>query len=157
MAGIIIMGFPGCGTQTFYNSANESYPPKATMTGVDPRDCNPQDFAEDFIRLLNEKVDNYDVVFVPFDSGIMRILHQNAIDYDLFYPDKTRRPEFLQNFVKQKRNLNDIRKIDHKWLDWQKLIEIETSEYCHKHCLKRDEYIGNNPMILEYINSLNNK
>lgn len=151
------MGFPGCGKQTFYDKSYETLPPKATMTNVDPNGCDPGNFSEDFISQLNEKVEDYDVVFVPFDNGIMRLLHQNSIDYDLFYPEKTRRSEFLQNFVRQKRNVNDIRKIDHKWMDWQQLIELDKSEYCHKHCLKRDEFIGNYPMIIDYVESLNEK
>lgn len=154
MTGIIIMGFPGCGKQTFFDESHKNYPPKVTMTNVSPNDCEPQNFEEDFVRLVNEKVEKYDVVFVPFDNMIMRILHQNAIDYDLFYPERKRRPEFLQNFVRQKRDAKENQRIDYKWMDWIDMAENETSEYCHKHQLKRDEYIGNNPMIIEYVNSL---
>ena len=148
------MGFPGCGKQTFYDDSYKNYPPKATMTTANPDVCDSRNFEYDFVRLVNEKVDGFDVVFVPFDNRIMRILHQNAIDYDLFYPDRKRRPEFLQNFVRQKRDVKEIRKIDHKWTDWIYMAENETSEYCHKHQLDVNEYIGNNPMIVEYINSL---
>lgn len=158
MAGIIIMGFPGCGKQTFYNNAYESLPPKAAMATVDPKDCNPNNFEEDFIRLVNEKMDNYDVVFIPFKQGVMRIMADAEIDYDLFYPDLSRRLEFLKNFVIGRRNQNDIREIDKNWILWIKTIELESSEYCHKHCLKNQgEFIGNDPMITEYINSLKNK
>lgn len=152
------MGFPGCGKQTFYNNAYETLPPAAAITTVDPKDCDPRKFEEDFIRLVNEKTDNNDVVFIPFEWGIMQIMSNAAIDYDLFYPDASRRLEFLKNLAIGRRNRNDIQKIDENWNLWIRMVELESSEYCHKHCLKNQgDFLGNDPMILEYLNGLKKK
>lgn len=153
--GIVVMSFPGCGKQTFVNRINEDMPPLATITEVRGDECNTLTFKDDFLRLVDERSDKYDIVFVPFNRGAMRMLDGANVDYDLFYPDNSRRLEFIQNFVRSRKNRDDTINIDQKWADNQKLIEGELSEHCHKHCLKAGEFIGNNQQISNYISSLN--
>lgn len=78
-----------------------------------------------------------------------------GIDFDLFYPSKDRRNEFLENYVGRHSSRDFIMKIDNNWDNWIDEIENDENKRCHLHCLsKKGEFIGNNAMIITYVNQL---
>lgn len=119
-----------------------------------------QDDAYDFASLTDRIMDiinDYDIIFIPASEGLLNVLDDRNIDYDLFYPSKERRGEFIENMVRKRAPRNSIMMIDR---DFDKIVDrldaIE-AENCYKHQLKgQGQFIGNDPSIMSYINSLEN-
>lgn len=100
-------------------------------------------------------VDDYDIVFIPVAERLLEVLNNRKIDYDIFYPSKDRRKEFLENMVRKRALRNDIMMLDR---DFDKIVdridEIE-AENCYKHKMEEQgHFIGNDAAIMQYINNI---
>ena len=100
-------------------------------------------------------VDNYDIVFIPVAERLLEALNNRKIDYDIFYPSKDRRKEFLENMVRKRALRNDIMMLDR---DFDKIVDridkIE-AENCYKHKMEEQgHFIGNDAAIMQYINNI---
>lgn len=110
---------------------------------------------DDLIGAIKDGVNENDIVFVSCDTDTMDLLNENNIDYDLFYPSKERRKEFIENEVRKRTRSSEIRTLDRDFGMMIDEIEDNESENCFKHCLLNfGEFIGNSPIILSYISDL---
>lgn len=157
--GIIISSFIGCGREYLKNThgnkvkifdAVEEIP----LTDVD--EATNQDLLEECYNKVMSVVDEYDVVFIPSNKAIRDIFNENGVDYDIFYPSADRRNEFIENQVRKRTKPNIIRTLDKNFEKWVDEIDDDESPNCYKHKLsKQGEFIGNEPAIMQYINSVN--
>lgn len=143
--GIILSCFKGIGKTYLTNTQGKN----AKILDLSGYDGN--DFTEVLLKSANEN----DIVFVSCDSNVREALNENGIDYDVFYPSKDRRKEFIENEVRKHTNSTEIRILDRDFEDIINDIEEDESKNCFKHCLSGfGEFIGNNPMLLSYISDL---
>ena len=55
--------------------------------------------------------------------AICEELNTRGVDFNLFYPERSRRNEFVENFVLAHKPAKQIQEIDNKWTEWIDLIE----------------------------------
>ena len=155
--GIIISSFIGCGREYLKNI----YGKKAKIFDVADEmginDSSNQDLLEECYNKVMSVVDDYDIVFIPSSKNVREIFNEHNVDYDIFYPSVERRNEFIENQVRKRTKHDVIRKLDKNFEEWVNEIDDDESPNCYKHKLnKQGEFIGNEPTIMSYINSLNN-
>ena len=146
--GIILSCFKGIG-KTYLTNTQGKNAKILDLSGYD---------GDDFIETLLKSVNENDIVFVSCDSKVRETLNENGIDYDVFYPSKDRRKEFIENEVRKHTNSTEIRALDRDFEDIINDIDEDESNNCFKHCLSGfGEFIGNTPMLLSYISDLKKK
>jgi len=157
--GIIISSFNGCGREYFKNTYGKKVKifdavEETPLTDVDG--TTNQDLLEECYNKVMSVVDNYDIVFIPSSKGVRAIFNEYNVDYDIFYPSSERRGEFIENQVIKRTNPKVIRELDKNFEEWVEDIDNDESQNCYKHKLSnKGEFIGNSPIIMQYINSVN--
>lgn len=147
--GIIIASFPGIGRTYFTNLYND----KAKIVDF----TKDEDFETLVDRLLGV-VDNNDVLFVGANSNFRNALNERNVDYDIFYPTKERRGEFIENYVRKRANPNRIREVDKIFNSLVDEIENEESANCFKHKLEaQGDFLSNNSILMSYISQIGTK
>jgi hypothetical protein len=115
-----------------------------------------EELLESYFNKVMSVIDENDIVFVGTDTSVRNKFNENGIDYDIFYPSVERRGEFIENQVRKRANPKDIRNLDKNFKDWVEEIDNDESKNCYKHKLNaQGEFIGNAPIIMQYIDSLN--
>lgn len=143
--GIILSCFKGIG-KTYLTNTQGKNAKILDLSGYD---------GEDFIEAVKKGTNENDIVFVACNDKVRGLLDENGMDYDLFYPSKERRKEFIENEVRKHTMSSEIRKFDSDFDSTIDSIEDDESEHCFKHCLSGfGEFIGSNPMLLSYISDL---
>jgi hypothetical protein len=159
--GIIISSFPGCGKEYLMNTHGG----KAKMIdavneyghiGQPTGDDGEYDY-DLFVDAVMNDIGKYDIVFIPIGDEYLNTFNERNIDYDIFYPSKERRGEFIENFVRKRMKPAGIRILDRDFDKMVDKIDNIEAENCYKHQLKgQGQFIGNDPSIMSYINSLEN-
>lgn len=154
--GIIISSFPGCGKSYLTNTHGD----KVKILNA------KKDFVEQegeynydlFVDKVMENIGEYDIIFIPSDEKILTTFNERNIDYDLFYPSKERRGEFIENFVRKRAPRNDIMMLDRDFDKNVDMFDGIEAENCYKHKLsEQGHFLGNDGAIMGYINGLNNE
>ena len=147
--GIIVSTFRGCGRSFF----TELYRNKVKV--FDKHRTLGNDELDEIMNVL----DDYDIVFVDSSSKTREMLEDRNIDYDVFYPSKDRRGEFIENEVRKRSNPKEIQELDRYFDEWVDDIDDDDSENCHKHKLDAfGHFIGNNAVLMQYVTYvMNNK
>jgi len=152
--GIIISSFKGCGRSTFIEANS------GKVKIYDASQENPQD-DEELEGLVNEVMDavnDNDIVFIDSSEPTREAFNERGIDYDIFYPSKERRGEFIENLVRKRASSKEIMEMDRHFDKLIKEIDDDESENCYKHKLSNTgEFIGNSPIIEQYVDSLKNR
>ena len=152
--GIIISSFKGCGRSAFIEANS------GKVKIYDVSQANPQD-DEELEGLVNEVMDavnDNDIVFIDSSEPTREAFNERGIDYDIFYPSKERRSEFIENLVRKRASSKEIMEMDRHFDKLIKEIDDDESENCYKHKLSNmGEFIGNSPIIEQYVDSLKNR
>lgn len=107
---------------------------------------NPE-FPQNYIDHIKEKMQSEFIIFVSSHDVVREALKQNNIPYDIFYPRKDQKEEWINRFRKRG---NDEKFISFISDNWDKFIDdIEKDDYPTKHVLHNDLY-GDH----RYINSV---
>lgn len=150
--GIILSAFKGCG-KTYLKNV---YGDKVKIADLTEEYSEGMDYDKLIDKTMSVVADN-DIVFVGCDTSTRNTLNERNIDYDIFYPSIERKNEFLENFVRKHESPNIIRELDRYFDEIVKSIDSEEADCCYKHKLNNfGEFIGNSPVIMQYINSLQN-
>lgn len=159
--GIILSSFRGCGREFLKNTHGDKvkiYDAIADIPATDLEEKTNQDLLEEYYNRVMDNVDNYDIVFIDSSSGIRGTFNEHGIDYDVFYPSKERRGEFIENQVRKRAKPEIIRSLDKNFEKWVQEIDDDESPNCYKHKLSRmGEFIGNSSIIMQYIDNLKNR
>lgn len=145
--GIIVSGFPGCGRQYLKTKCRDGI----TVENVKVSDYNSDGFPDNYVDYVLSIVDKTDIVLISSHPAICEELNSRGVDFNLFYPERSRRNEFVENFVMAHKPAKQIQEIDNKWTEWIDLIEERTLEHCFKHSLSKGQFIGNFSMMNEYV------
>lgn len=158
--GIILSSFKGCGREFIKNTHGNKVKifdavEKMPLTDVDG--AVNSDLLEEYFNKVMDAVDEHDIVFIDSAKQIREVFNEKGIDYDVFYPAKERRGEFIENQVRKRTNPKDIREMDKNFDKWVQNIDDDESPNCYKHKLSNaGEFIGNSPIIMQYIDNLEN-
>lgn len=157
--GIIISCFTGCGREFLKNTYGDKVKIFDAVAEIPLTDVDGKvngDLLESYFNKVMSVVDENDIVFVDASTAVRDKLNENNVDYDVFYPSFERRGEFIENQVRKRTNPKIIRSLDKDFEKWVKEIDDDESPNCYKHKLNNQgEFIGNTPIIMQYINSLN--
>jgi uncharacterized membrane-anchored protein YjiN (DUF445 family) len=159
--GIILSSFRGCGREFLKNTHGDKvkiYDAIADIPATDIEGKTNQDLLEEYYNKVMDNVDSYDIVFIDSSTGIRDTFNEHGVDYDVFYPSKERRGEFIENQVRKRAKPEVIRSLDKNFEKWVQEIDDDEAPNCYKHKLsKMGEFIGNSPIIMQYIDSLKNQ
>lgn len=145
--GIIVSSFRGCGKTYLKNTYGDKIVIKESIPSGD--------VDETYIQNTLDLASESDIVFVPSTKEIRNILNEHNVDYDLFYPSKNRRLEFVENQARKRVKMQSIQEMDNNFDKWIDEIESDESENCYKHKLEnRNEFIANDSTIMNYITSV---
>lgn len=146
--GIIISSFIGCG-KSFLNNIHGD-----KVKIFDASSVNLDSIVNEVMGV----VDDYDIVFIPASENVRELFNEQNIDYDVFYPSKERRGEFIENQVRKRAKPDIIRDLDKNFEKWVQEIDDDESSNCYKHKLSNiGEFIGNSSIIMQYIDSIKNQ
>ena len=146
--GIIISSFIGCGKSFLNNTHGDK------VKIFDASSVNLDSIVNEVMGV----VDDYDIVFIPASENVRELFNEQNIDYDVFYPSKERRGEFIENQVRKRARPNIIRDLDKNFEKWVQEIDDDESSNCYKHKLSNmGEFIGNSSIIMQYIDSIKNQ
>ena len=152
--GIIVSSFPGCG-KTYLMHTHGDKAKMLNASNLADKDQDGEYSYDVFADNIMDAVDDYDIVFIPIDEKLLEVFNDRKIDYDIFYPVKDRRKEFLENMVRKRAPRNDIMTLDRNFDKWVDRIDGIESENCYKHKLEHlGEFIGNDSAIMQYISSV---
>ena len=154
--GIIISSFPGCGKSYLINT----YANKAKMLDMsepDGVDGEPFDY-DGFVDEVMDVINDYDIIFIPVGGTFINKFIERNIDFDLFYPSKERRGEFIENSVRKRRPSTQIMMMDRNFTKMVEMIDEIESDNCYKHKLiNQGQFIGNDPAVMQYVNNISNR
>lgn len=150
--GVIVSGFPGCGRQYLKTNCRDGI----TVENVKVSDYDSDGFPDNYVDYVLSIVDKNDIVLISSHPAICEELNSRGVDFNLFYPERSRRNEFVENFVMAHKPAKQIQEIDNNWTEWIDLIEERTLEHCFKHSLSKGQFIGNFPMMNAYVYNLLN-
>lgn len=158
--GIILSSFRGCGREFLKNTHGDKvkiYDAIDNILATDIEGKISQDLLEEYYNKVMDNVDSYDIVFIDSSTSIRDIFNRHGVDYDVFYPSKERRGEFIENQVRKRAKPEVIRSLDKNFEKWIEEIDGDEAPNCYKHKLsKMGEFIGNSPIIMQYIDSIKN-
>jgi hypothetical protein len=150
--GIIVSVFPGCGREYLKKNCREG----VTVENVRISSFDENEFPENYVDYVLSVVDKNDIVLISSHPAVCEELNKREVDFNLFYPERSRRNEIIENFVISRKPMKYIQEVDNKWTEWIDLIEERTLEHCFKHSLSKGQFIGNFPMMNEYVYNLLN-
>ena len=150
--GIIVSVFPGCGREYLKKNCREG----VTVENVRVSSFDKDEFPENYVDYVLSVVDKNDIVLISSHPAVCEELNKREVDFNLFYPARSRRNEIIENFVISRKPMKYIQEVDNKWTEWIDLIEERTLEHCFKHILEKGVFVGNFPMINEYVYKLLN-
>lgn len=150
--GIIVSVFPGCGREYLKKNCREG----VTVENVRISSFDENEFPEKYVDYVLSVVDKNDIVLISSHPAVCEELNKREVDFNLFYPERSRRNEIIENFVISRKPMKYIQEVDNKWTEWIDLIEERTLEHCFKHSLSKGQFIGNFPMMNEYVYNLLN-
>lgn len=153
MSAVLISAFPGMGKTYAYKLFENDI----KVLDLDSSQFDKYNFPGNYVRTIMENISSYDLIFISSHKEVRDMLDIEGIHFDLFYPDKERKNEFIENYVIRHSKAEFIKNIDANWNTWIDEIENENNEHCHLHCLKhKGEFVGNNNMILQYVEQVKN-
>lgn len=150
--GIIISSFVGCGKH-YMMSNNEKGIKLVDMDSVG-------DFGnvDEYVKRAVELSADNDIVFVSASDEVRACLDEFGVDFDVFYPSKDRRIEFIENQVHKRTKGNLIAELDH---NFDKMVDdIDACHYKTQHNHKLEgfgEFLGNNKLIVRYLDTIDAK
>lgn len=150
--GIIVSVFPGCGREYLKKNCREG----VTVENVRISSFDENEFPEKYVDYVLSVVDKNDIVLISSHPAVCEELNKREVDFNLFYPARSRRNEIIENFVISHKPMKYIQEVDNKWTEWIDLIEERTLEHCFKHVLEKGVFVGNFPMMNEYVYNLLN-
>lgn len=150
--GIIVSVFPGCGREYLKKNCREG----VTVENVRISSFDENEFPEKYVDYVLSVVDKNDIVLISSHPAVCEELNKREVDFNLFYPARSRRNEIIENFVISRKPMKYIQEVDNKWTEWIDLIEERTLEHCFKHILEKGVFVGNFPMMNEYVYNLLN-
>ena len=144
--GIIIMGTPLAGRTTL---GMETAKDGVRMLDIDNAlELSPSEV----ISLLEENVDRYDIIGLPYSYKLMMALDDAEIDFDIFYHGRGRRIGLLTLCAVQRRPFAYSKEFDNNFENFFRDIEEFDSPYCHKHRMDEDgSFIGTNSAVMDYV------
>ena len=156
--GIIVSSFIGCGREFFKNVYGDKIKifdavDEIPLTDIDGKINS--DLLDGYVNETLNATNNSDIVFIDFSNTVRNAFDERNIDYDLFYPSKERKNEFIENQVIKRTKPKDIQTLDRNFEKWVDEIDDDKTDNCYKHKLaNKGEFIGNTPLIMQYIDSL---
>lgn len=110
---------------------------------------------DEYLDEVLPQVQAYDIVFVSPSEKIRTALDEKGIDFDLFYPSKERRGEFIENQVIKRQKPSEIARIDHSFDTWVEQLDESDLEHQYKHKMEsRGMYLMSYAPINKYIESI---
>ena len=151
--GIIIRSFPGCGKTYLTNTHGDKV--KILNAGIDFVEQNGEYDYNLFVDKVMEVVGDYDIVFIPSGKGFLSAFDSRNIDYDLFYPSKERRGEFIENAVRKRLPHYSIMTLDRDFNEHIDRFDAIEAENCYKHKMpEQGHFLGTDSAIMQYINNV---
>lgn len=144
--GIIISSFRGCGKQYLIDEVGSNL----KIADIGPF-FNSMD-ASEYVDKVVTAVNMYDIVFMSYTFDVRSELNSRKIHFDFFFPSIDRRPEFIEDLVRDGVPMPVIGDIDRSFESIIESFKESELEYEHKHEMSgKGHYLLNDELIQRYI------
>jgi len=155
---IIISAFPGTGKTYYSKNNNNCFDSDSSdfswIPNSKPKQRNP-DFPENYFNhILNELVGKKRIIFISSHEKVRRYMIDNNIYYNLIYPHKSLKNEYIERFKKRGNDDNFIEFIDKNWNRF--IDELIEQTYCTHTILNSNEYINNYMGLFQFVTTYKN-
>lgn len=143
--GIILSCFTGIGASYLINTCQDA------VKILDVRDVD----TNELYQTISDNIEKYDIIITKSTLEVIRVLDANMLNYDLFYPSKERKQEFIINMVRKHVPSSQIREIDMQFDSMVDSLDNIESNNAYKHKLNlQGMFLGNDIALRGYINSV---
>lgn len=147
--GVIIATVIGCGKSYLM----DEYGDRVTIWDMTPQMGNSEDIADEAASRAND----FDIIFVRANIGIVDALCDQGTDFDLFYPSNDKVTEIVEGLVKKRLDFKAIQQFDNNVGDLIVQLDSVDSEHCFKHKLERGQYLCTDKALKGYLDSFKTK
>ena len=147
--GVIIATVIGCGKSYLIHE----YGDNMAVLDMTPQMGNSKDIADE----ASSRANDFDIVFVRANIGIVDALCDQGTDFDLFYPSKDKANQIVEDLVKKRLDFKAIQEFDNHIGDLIDQLDSIDSEHCFKHKLERGQYLCTDNALNGYLESFNRK
>ena len=104
MKTLIISAFPGCGKSVVYMLLKN----KIKILDSDSHILSKNDFPQKYIESIKNNIGKYDIIFISSHELVLNKLKEENIKFNIIYPSKERKTEFIKNYKERGDNNNFI-------------------------------------------------
>lgn len=141
----IISAFPGTGKSYMYNK--NMFSSKHIILDSDSSKFDKSNFPDNYIEHIKEWKDKASIIFVSSHDTVRKALVENNIKFDLVYPDRSLKYDYINRYVKRGNDKKFIELLIENWDTW--ITEMESQSGCTHVVLQKGQYISD---IYEPIN-----
>ena len=105
----VISAFPACGKTFFYKNKQDDF------EGILDSDLSDFDKLNDYIQHIKDNIGKVEVILVSAHKVVRDALKENDIDYNLIYPRKDQKEDWMRRFVNRGNNENFVNFISKNW------------------------------------------
>lgn len=119
----IISAFPGTG-KTYYHKLH----PETTLDSdsssfswsyrIDGSKYRNPEFPQNYIDHIKSNIGKYEFIFVSSHAEVRKALHENCLFFYLFFPERSRKAEFLQRYIDRGSHKEFVNLLDRMWDEW---------------------------------------
>jgi len=121
----VISAFPACGKTYFYKNKQDDFEGILDSDssdfswvkdedGKNTEERNP-DFPNNYIQHIKENIGKVEIIFVSSHKVVRDALKENDIDYNLIYPRKDQKEDWMRRFINRGNNENFVNFISKNW------------------------------------------
>ena len=150
---IIVSAFPATGKSYFCSSTkyfkcldsdSSNFSWVKDEKGNNTKERNPN-FPQNYIEHIKENIGKVDIIFVSSHKIVRDALHESEIRFELVYPDRELKDEYIERFRNRGNDEKFIEFISNNWDNFIDEMEEDKTFSFMKYKLNSGEYIKNCP------------
>jgi hypothetical protein len=127
--------FPGVGKTHFYKNINNML-----VLDSDSSKFDKSKFPQNYVDHIQNLIGKVDIILISTHKEVRDELTKRGIFFNLIYPDKSLKNEYIERYEERGSDENFIKLIDKHWDNW--IDELSEQEGCNKIILKSGEYLS---------------
>ena len=131
---ILISGFPGTGKTYFFNNTT------LDVLDSDSSTFDKKDFPANYIKHIKENIGEVDMILISSHEDVRYELEQSGLGFNLVYPAKELKNEYIQRFKDRNNDSDFIQLLDDNWENW--IDDMKYQDGCRHIILNSGEYLS---------------
>lgn len=150
---LIVSAFPATGKSYFYtnskyhtclDSDSSHFSWVKDDNGNNTKERHPN-FPQNYIEHIQENIGKVDIIFISSHKQVRDALHENGIKFNLVYPSRELKDEYIERFKNRGNDENFINFISNNWDNFIDEMEAEETLSFMKYKLESGQYMRDCP------------